>query len=499
MKNIFLTITGVFLIISVVSNAQDITNILAPNGSFKIKDGSSDYLTLSQSTGQVNILKTLRLENTASSSIGVIYKGTNRFLHNYGADNTFLGNNSGNFTMTGGYNTSVGSGTLISNTSGSENTAIGFSALGLNTTGSYNTAAGSLSLSKNTTGNANSAFGIGSLFWNISGSGNSAAGNVALFNNSNGQENSAMGAGALYSNSTGSWNSAFGYQSLHLNNGNSNSAFGYNSLFYNNGGNENTALGSNALYSNTTGFSNTSVGVNSSYFNTTGYANTSIGYEALFTNQSGQGNTALGYQALYSVTTGWLNTALGIGAGSSITSGDNNIIIGNNAQVPNPTLDYQIRIGNTSITYAGIQVAWTVTSDRRWKKNILFSNLGLDFINKLNPVSYIRTNDKEERTEYGLIAQEVEEVLKQEGVENSGMLTITDKGMYELRYNDLIAPMIKAIQELKNRNDVLTIKNEKLKVEKDNEVAELKIKNHNLEERLAKYEEMQSLLVKELQ
>jgi septal ring factor EnvC (AmiA/AmiB activator) len=35
------------------------------------------------------------------------------------------------------------------------------------------------------------------------------------------------------------------------------------------------------------------------------------------------------------------------------------------------------------------------------------------------------------------------------------MLTITDEGMYELRYNDLIAPMIKAIQELKVQNEKL--------------------------------------------
>jgi hypothetical protein len=59
------------------------------------------------------------------------------------------------------------------------------------------------------------------------------------------------------------------------------------------------------------------------------------------------------------------------------------------------------------------------------------------------------------KTEYGLIAQEVEEVLKQEGVENSAMITVTDEGNYELRYNDLLAPMIKAIQELKAENDKL--------------------------------------------
>ena len=42
------------------------------------------------------------------------------------------------------------------------------------------------------------------------------------------------------------------------------------------------------------------------------------------------------------------------------------------------------------------------------------------------------------------------------------MLTITDEGMYELRYNDLIAPMIKAIQELEIENKELKTKNQEL-------------------------------------
>jgi regulator of replication initiation timing len=61
-----------------------------------------------------------------------------------------------------------------------------------------------------------------------------------------------------------------------------------------------------------------------------------------------------------------------------------------------------------------------------------------------------------------LIAQEVEQVLKDCGVENPGMLTITDEGMYELRYNDLLAPMIKAIQELGTENKELRTKNQEL-------------------------------------
>jgi predicted RNase H-like nuclease (RuvC/YqgF family) len=50
--------------------------------------------------------------------------------------------------------------------------------------------------------------------------------------------------------------------------------------------------------------------------------------------------------------------------------------------------------------------------------------------------------------------------------------TIDDAGRYEVRYNDLLAPMVKAIQELKHENDAL--KSEVLTMKKSNErLAEL--------------------------
>ena len=43
MKNFFSTILLSLLLTTGISNAQDITNTLAPNGNFKIKYGSTDY------------------------------------------------------------------------------------------------------------------------------------------------------------------------------------------------------------------------------------------------------------------------------------------------------------------------------------------------------------------------------------------------------------------------------------------------------------------------
>ena len=105
--------------------AQDITNTLPPGGKFIVKDAFNNYLTLEQSTGQLSLLRTLFLENTTSSNTGVIFKGADRFIHNYGANNTFMGLGSGNFAMTGNFNSAFGMQTLNANTSGANNTATG--------------------------------------------------------------------------------------------------------------------------------------------------------------------------------------------------------------------------------------------------------------------------------------------------------------------------------------------------------------------------------------
>ena len=97
------------------------------------------------------------------------------------------------------------------------------------------------------------------------------------------------------------------------------------------------------------------------------------------------------------------------------------------------------------------------TSDQNLKNTIATSDLGLDFINRLNPVSY-KFNGKT-RTHYGLIAQEIETVLgaiskpatdfagfcKDEKDEDGVDL---ETPLYGLRYIEFIAPMIKALQEL---------------------------------------------------
>jgi hypothetical protein len=99
------------------------------------------------------------------------------------------------------------------------------------------------------------------------------------------------------------------------------------------------------------------------------------------------------------------------------------------------------------------------TSDEREKTEIKKTTLGLNFIKDLKPVSYKwidgeqQNKGKDEREHQGLIAQQVAETVEKHGVNKNdfGGLDIqkTEKydDFYGMSYDQLIAPLIKAIQE----------------------------------------------------
>jgi len=99
------------------------------------------------------------------------------------------------------------------------------------------------------------------------------------------------------------------------------------------------------------------------------------------------------------------------------------------------------------------------TSDRNEKNTIVESDLGLDFVNKLKPVSY-KWNKNDGKTHYGLIAQDVEEVLSTEGKTDKDFaaLNIPTEGPMGLNYSELISPLIKAVQELTTEVNTLKAK-----------------------------------------
>ncbi len=248
--------------------------------------------------------------------------------------------------------------------------------------------------------------------------------------------------------------------------GNSNTALGRNSLQNNTTGYNNTANGYCALQNNTTGNGNTANGFYALQNNTTGRYNTANGYYALEDNTTGYYNTANGCYALQNNTTGYGNTANGYFALYDLTSYNHCTGLGYNAQV---TGSNQVQLGDSSVTvYA--QKALVTRSDERDKIDIEDSPLGLNFILQLRPRKY-RMNSREayfekgqerdftatndgskagKRPHYGLIAQEVKEVMNELGVDFAGYLDSKVDGgedVLSLGYTEFIAPMIKAIQE----------------------------------------------------
>ena len=94
------------------------------------------------------------------------------------------------------------------------------------------------------------------------------------------------------------------------------------------------------------------------------------------------------------------------------------------------------------------------TSDRNEKKNISGSDLGLSFINSLNPVKYNWVWDNDDSPiHYGLIAQEVNEIASNENV----AIVHKENDNWSMAYNELISPMVKAIQELSDEVNQLKL------------------------------------------
>src|SRR5258708_26105387 len=100
----------------------------------------------------VDVPGNLTMHDSADPTVGNVLKEGVPFLHNFGTDNTFIGKNAGNFTMSGPSNTAIGINALQNNSAGFHNTASGVSALFSNITGNNNTATGVSALASNTGG-----------------------------------------------------------------------------------------------------------------------------------------------------------------------------------------------------------------------------------------------------------------------------------------------------------------------------------------------------------
>jgi len=230
--------------------------------------------------------------------------------------------------------------------------------------------------------------------------------------------------------------------------GGRNTAVGFGALSAITAGYDNTAIGFEALHSTSQGAWNTAIGMSALFKMTCGYQNTAIGQCALSNICCGYHNTAVGYSALSSAQNGDKNTAIGYAADfdSGCDELFNTTAIGFNAKVD---ASNKVVIGNTDVIQIGGYADWSNYSDRRFKENIEYrDDPGLDFIMRLNTVSFNYIDDANRRRRDGLIAQDVQKALEELGIEFSGLI-IDDNDIQtmNLSYGLLVIPLINAVKE----------------------------------------------------
>lgn len=446
---------------------------------------------------------TLEANTTGDNNVAVGSSALNDMTD--GTSNTAIGSNALQGMLTGSYNVAVGGFTLFENQGADGNTAIGYEAMRENVQGEFNVAVGRQALRANVGSYSNTAVGAEALMNSVAGR-NTGVGSQALRSNTSGEGNTALGDDALYANTTGSSLVAVGSLALTSNTtGSDNVAVGYAALTFNETGNSNTAVGIRALWNNRTGTGNTAVGERAMHTNNTGGNNTAIGRWALNANAAGDGNTAAGAFALGDNTSGNYNTAYGQHALE-----DNSIGIGNTGvgyrtgrfgndnercsffgyEAEAAFDDYyenatalgaesriwasnQVRIGNSNVTSIGGFANWSNVSDARFKKDINSNVPGLDFILRLQPVTYhldvpainkqlnVTTGKSPANSILysGFIAQDVEKAAALSGYDFSGVdKPANANDFYSLRYADFVVPMVKGMQE--QQQQIETLKSE---------------------------------------
>ncbi len=429
----------------------------------------------------------IRVNGIPSGIIDYVNSGSTGFGYNALSTSS----NGGSFN-----NTAFGYNALIGTTPSFDNTAVGYKTLTKTIPTSYrNTAVGSEALSINLS-SGNTAIGAGALTLNTFGFDNVGIGPAALFTNTTGNENIAIGLAANRDNSVGNRNIAIG---LGTNGGNTT-------------GNENIGIGKSANAICKNGERSTCIGTFSmSYMKLTSATNyinnnVTVGYQALrgdevnyFANIDNPGlqNTAIGYQSILNISSGNRNTAIGINTLNGTSSGNFNTAIGSYAfQTGNfsnssaigdacsISASNQVRIGDSSVSSIGGFANWTNVSDKRFKKDIKQNVPGLEFIKKLQPVTYyldmdaiavfyktpdsLRKKDSEAQKgkilQTGFIAQEVEAAAKELNYDFSGVdAPKNENDFYGLRYAEFVVPLVKAVQELEEKNQELKSEIEKMK------------------------------------
>lgn len=382
--------------------------------------------------------------NQASSSTGIGYRSLNGELSGgtTGEGNTALGAFTGRFIRAGAGNLLAGVAAGIQLRDGSNNTLLGYESGNALTNNSEITAGGYQALKALTTGIRCTAFGTYSQMTNVAGDGNTTVG-WSTMKTGTGANNTVIGARGLETATTAGNVTTLGAEAGHLlSTGSAHVLGGYRAGRSLSTGNDDVAFGADALQ-----------------FETTGSQSTAVGRRSLRLLQDGTNHVGV-------------NNATGVGFDAAV-SGSNQVQLGNSA--------------TTTYVYGTVQNR----SDRRDKSDIQDTALGLDFIKALRPVDY-RWDMREDYTEeyqqqvgtengepvfetrtrrttkdgskkrlrfhHGFISQEVKEVADRLGVDFGGFQDHTVNGgcdVQSLGYDEFIAPLIRAVQQLSAKNEAL--------------------------------------------
>lgn len=389
--------------------------------------------------------------------------------------NVALGTNSGTSFLTGSpssnraeYNTFVGYNSGTNLTTGESNVAVGAYALNTATAADWNVGIGVNSLLSVTTGDHNIGIGFQTARTITTGIKNLALGNSSLYSNTTGSYNISLGDNAGYHITTGPENTIIGFEAgRNLTEGTENTSLGYQSgNRYGTHGSYNVSIGSLAMgtaaNSSTSNSGNTAVGYKALYVIDGGATNTALGNQVLASLTTGDYNAGVGGSALTAVTTGIRNTGVGFLAGYTTTTGDNNASIGNFATPSSATVDNEVTLGNTSVTALRCQVtSITSLSDARDKTDIAPIQAGLGFVEQLNPVSFnwnMRDGGKVGIEDTGFIAQDLQQVQQDTGINIPGLVYDENPEKLEAAYGKLVPVLVQAIKDLSAKVNELEAK-----------------------------------------
>lgn len=209
-----------------------------------------------------------------------------------------------------------------------------------------------------------------------------------------------------------------------------------------------------------------------------------IGYLAMCSTSAGSENVAIGRSTLQNnsasknVAIGYLTAQFINGTACSVIIGDrsnrfsgtysNRVSLGfyvyDNSYCANT-----VAIGRYAQTYAATEVEWTNVSDIRDKTDIapLHNDLGINFVRKLRPISYKFDHRKayvnkcgfewgqkdgtlkEDKKNYGFIAQEVNQATVELGVKFEGVhLDTSMDEKWEIQNTNFLASVVKSIQDI---------------------------------------------------